>query len=359
MGNEATKKKQEQTSAEVVAINEKPIRHVGSDDGHFGIKIVTEDAEGKMAQYFVPSRVAEGASLISLGESENSLYQVQDGRTYTVSASLPHVDTRFSGYAYSDINRVLNHHALIVAGLAGEHVSVVTGLPVADYFAGSVPNEEFIERKVKNLLDNPVENRNDNIKCAKIVAHSVQAEAIAAFYDLLINADGSINQGIQELVESGSIAIIDIGGKTTDFAVVVNGGTNIDPTRSGTSPLGALSLNEAVYNALKLKFKVDALTPVQVDRAVMTGTLRAFGKDNDCSEIVKEEKTLLASQIIEATKRKMRDGADLERVFFVGGGSLLLKDQLKDLYPHAEFVADPQFSNGRGMFKIAKYMIAE
>jgi plasmid segregation protein ParM len=99
------------------------------------------------------------------------------------------------------------------------------------------------------------------------------------------------------------------------------------------------------------------LSSVQVEKAVMTGVLRVFGKDNDCSAIIDHEKEVLADQIIVATKRKMRDAADLEKVYFVGGGSLLLHKQLRDLFPHAEFVSDPQFSNARGMYKIAKYLL--
>lgn len=357
MGVAKDKKNEDQASAEVVTMANHPIRCAGVDDGHFGIKIVTDGPDGKLKQSYVPSRVAAGASLIALSDNEDNLYTADDGQDYTVSSTMPHIDTRFPDYALSDINRVLVHHGLIVAGLGGENVRVVSGLPVEDYFVGSKPNADFIKRKVRNLLEKKVTNRNPNVVCANIVGHSVQAEAIAAFYDLLINADGSVNAEIKELVEGGSIGFIDVGGKTTDFAVVVNGGTSIDPARSGTSLLGALSLNIAVEQALKAEFNVSALTPAQVEQAVATGEFKVFGKVHPCSKIVDHEKTLLADQIIVSTKRKMRDASDLEKVFFVGGGSELLKDQLKDLFPHAEFVADPQYANARGMFKIAKHMM--
>jgi plasmid segregation protein ParM len=58
---------------------------------------------------------------------------------------------------------------------------------------------------------------------------------------------------------------------------------------------------------------------------------------------------------VQELKRRVRDGADLEAVYFVGGGSQLLEVQMKDLYPHAVFVPDPQNANARGNWKAAKF----
>lgn len=326
---------------------------VGGDDGHFGIKIVTED----WTQIYVPSKVANGAQVISIGESaDDNMYDTEEGQCYTVSEELPPIDTRFGDYGLSEINRVLVHHGLIKAGLGGKNVKIVTGLPVSDYYVGNARNTEFIERKVSSLLDRKVKNRNPEIECANIVAHSVVSEAIAAFFDLLINKDGSYNEEIMGMIKEGPIGIVDIGGKTTDSAVIINGGKDVDAGRSGTDPLGALSLNASIEARLKKQFALDSLTTARVERAVMTGKLRIYKEDKDVADLVNEEKRALASQIIAAIKRKFRDAADLEGVFFVGGGSLLLKEQLADLYPHAQIVEDPQFANARGMLKIAKFI---
>jgi len=340
------------TDAEVVQLHPSDVVDVGVDDGHFGVKVFSEFGET-----YLPSRVAAGAHIISLDDGgDDNLYEA-GGQSYTVSDTLPSIDTRFADYGTSDINRVLVHHALIKAGLGGRNVRIVTGLPVADFYVANKPNQEFIARKVASLADGKVANKNPDIHCARIIGNAVQPEAIAAFYDLLIGSDGKVNKEIQELIREGSVGIIDIGGKTTDCAVVINQGRGIDPARSGTSNIGALSLNKAVEQRLKDEYKLDQLSQVQVDKAVMTGSFRVFGKDNDCSAIVDDEKGALASQIIVDTKRKMRDGADLEKVFFVGGGALLLRKQLEGLYPHAVFVENPQFSNARGMWKIARFVM--
>ena len=327
-------------------------RYVGADDGHYGIKLVTDDGQ----QIYVPSRIVRGAELISLGEAEDNVYETEGGDQYAVSPTLPFMDTTFRDYAVSDLNRVLIHHALVKAGLGGQRVSIVTGLPVADYYVANQPNREFIQRKIDNLLGRPVFNKNDNVTLAHVVKHNVVSEAIAAFFDLLLDDQGNQRENIAALVQDGALGFVDIGGKTTDSAVIINGGSTVDGRRSGTDNLGGLSLHRAVEQRLKQHFKVGALTPAKVDQAVRTGVVKLYGKDLECAEIVNEEKAALAQQIIAATQRKIGDGADLERVYFVGGGAALLRDHLKDLFPHGEFVEDPQFANARGMLKAAKYL---
>lgn len=333
------------------AIAETP-RYAGVDDGHFGIKIVDENG----GQFYLPSRVAEGAQVISLSGDEDNVWDTQEGQTYTVSDSLAGIDTRFSDYGLSDINRVLVHHALYKAGYGGQSVRIVTGLPVNDYYVGHEQNADFIRRKVDNLAKLTATNRNQTVAMAKITGHAVVSEAIAAFFDLLFNMDGTVNEAFHQVVQAGPIGILDVGGKTTDSAVIINGGKGIDASRSGTSKIGALSLNQGLENRIKSLMGVAQLTPTQIESAARTGMVRMFGKETDVSEIVNEEKRILADQIVAEAKRKMRDGADLECVYFVGGGSLLLREQLADLYPHAVFVDDPQFANARGMLKIAKYV---
>ncbi|ODP35154.1 hypothetical protein A9762_11805 [Pandoraea sp. ISTKB] len=330
------------------------VYRVGVDDGHNGIKIVTE--EGKAIH--LPSRVVSAGELIALGDSGENIYEVASGAKFAVSASLPYVDTTFADYATSDINRVLVHHGLVLAGLGGKRVSIVTGLPVEDYYVANKPNRIFIDRKVANLVGGgaAVSNANPAIQCAHIESHRVVSEGIAAFFDLLFDDDGNERESVVGQVERGSIAIVDIGGKTTDTAVLINGGSSIDARRSGTDRLGALSLHSAVLNALKAKHSLSSLLPSQVDVAVNTGKVRFFGQEVDCADVVDAEKAVLAAQIIEAMNRKLRDGSDLEAVYFVGGGSALLRKQLEGLYPHAIFVEDPQFANARGMLKAAKFV---
>lgn len=324
---------------------------VGIDDGRFGIKIVTSDGE-----WLIPSRVSSGANAMSLSEGgDDTMYLIPGtNERYTVSDQVSSIDMRFPDYQVSPVNRVLINHALIKAGLGGRNVRIVAGLPISDFFLANKENEQLIKRKTESIRDNPVTNMNTDVSCANIVQVAVVSEAIAAFFDLRFDKDGKKDLAFESVINAGPIAIVDIGGETTDIAVIENSGRRVDSARSGSPRVGALSLNDAVEQRLKEKFKIDQINPIQVCKAVESGELRLFGKSNDCSDIIAEEKKKLAEQIASEVHRRIRDGADLEKIYFVGGGSLLLLNELKSLYPHSEFVANPQFSNARGMLKIAQ-----
>lgn len=328
------------------------INFIGVDDGRFGIKVVTGDGK----ELYVPSRVSSGAQVMSIAGDDDSMYLTEEGNTYTVSENLSAIDTRFADYDHSDIVRVLVNHALIKAGYAGKQVKIVTGMPVGAYFNGMSVNDDLIERKRGNLLKKKATNRNPNIKSPEILNVSVAPEAIAAFFDLLIDMNGEVNASIEKMAAAGPIGIVDIGGETTDTAVIINAGKAIDNARSGTAKIGTLSLAEAVKLRLQQKFNIDAINPAKLEQAVSSGQFALYGTQHDVNDLLGEEKTVLAAQIIEEMKRKLRDASDLEAVFFVGGGALLLKEQIKNQFQHAQIVDGAQFSNARGMYKIAKFV---
>ncbi|WP_432262854.1 plasmid segregation protein ParM domain-containing protein [Cupriavidus sp. TMH.W2] len=332
-----------------------PPAFVGIDDGHYGIKAVT-DAFGELRSVYVPSRIATG-TMVDLGtKAEDNCYRDADGRTFTVSAQLPFTDTRLGTYALSTENHVLIHHALIQLGLAGREVRIATGLPVSDFYLNGKTNDDFIQRKIEALANATLRNANDSVPLARIVGHTVYSEAIAAFYDCAVDEQGDEVTALMDQAENGPIAFVDIGGGTTDVAVVLNGGSSVDTDRSGSARLGGLSLNAAVENGIKAAKGWKSLTPKQVDAAIETGTVRALGADHDFSELVRYEKEQLAKKIIAELAKRVGDGADLEAVYFVGGGTKLLHEQLNNLYPHAVFVGDPQYANSNGLWKAVKYL---
>ena len=66
----------------------------------------------------------------------------------------------------------------------------------------------------------------------------------------------------------------------------------------------------------------------------------------------------LANKITNQVKHKIRNTSDVSLIAFIGGGSLTLKTQLKDLYSPelVRFVRDPIYANARGMLKLLKYL---
>lgn len=330
---------------------------VGVDDGHYAVKVVTED--GRM--FSVPSRAKSGRHLISIQSIADdgvdaAIYETDEGAVYTVHEHLSDFeDTRFKDYPVSPLNRVLVHHALRKAGFGGQSVNIATGLPVSYYYVGNEPNTALIDGKTDNIRKGVSCNTGD---CALVATNVVTTEAIAAYFDQIMDMDGNPT-AVYEEGRDTSVGIIDIGGKTTDCAVILPGGQNVDTMRSGSSDVGVLSLNDRVRAALMTHFNFDQVPSRHIEQAVSKGVIKVYGKDEPVKGLVEKAKLELADQIMSIVRSKIGSGKDLDWVLFVGGGSIVMRDQLEKHFPHARFPDHPEYANARGMLKIAKYVFGE
>jgi plasmid segregation protein ParM len=340
------------TNTEAASQAAAPIKFVGVDDGHYAVKVVTDDGQ----MFSIPSRARSGKHLIAWqgpSDSDGGIYRTEEGGLYTVHEHLnDEEDTRFRDYPTSQLNRVLVHHALRRAGLAGQHVNICTGLPVSYYYIGGEKNQALIDGKEQNLRKGVTAEHGE---CAIIDDNTVTTEAIAAYFDQIMNMDGTETSVCGE-VEHASVGVVDVGGKTTDSVVVLPGGMQIDNARSGSTDIGVLKLNDTIDAALRTKFKFDMVPKSMTESAIATNTIKVYGKVEDVTSIVREAKAELAEGILSNVRTKIGSGRDLEWVLFVGGGSIVMREQLASHFPHARFPDRPEMANARGMFKIAKYI---
>jgi len=331
--------------------------YVGVDDGHYAVKIVTEDGQ----MYTVPSRAKAGKHLISLSTagssaSDGGIYTTEEDQTFTVSSHLSEPDdTRFRDYPKSMLNRVLVHHGLRVAGYSGKDVNIATGLPVSYYYNGGSANDDLIQAKVKNLSKGVSADDGDS---ARIVTNFVTTEAIAAYFNEMIGMDGQPTE-IAAQIERSTVGVIDVGGKTTDCAVILPGGTQVDTARSGSSDVGVLTLNDRIEAALRAKFDFDRVPPTMVESAVSSGVVKVYGKEQSVLDIVNAEKEKLAAQIMSTVRAKIGSGMDLDFILLVGGGTIVLREQLTRHFPNCRIPEHAEYANAMGMLKIAKYVIGQ
>ncbi len=325
---------------------------VGVDDGHYAVKVVTEDGQ----MFSIPSRARSGKHLTAwqgTSESDGGIYRTEEGGLFTVHEHLSDSDdTRFRDYPLSPLNRVLVHHALRRAGLGGQRVNICTGLPVSYYYVGGEKNQVLIDGKEQNLRKSVSAEHGE---CAVIDGNTVTTEAIAAYFDQIMNMDGSETDVYGE-VEKAMVGVVDVGGKTTDSVVVLPGGMQIDNARSGSTDIGILNLNDTIEAVLRTKFNFDRVPVSMIEDAISTGSIKEYGKRHDVTDIVRKAKEDLADGILANVRAKIGTGRDLEWVLFVGGGSMVMREQLARNFPHARFPDRPEMANARGMFKIAKYV---
>ena len=325
---------------------------IGLDDGYAFTKIALPD--GRLIA--IPSRARIGHSNVTwLNGSEQRVFEYETDDTLFAVGEVDGEPTHFDGYPFSGLNRAIVQHALQEAGLAGQSVHAVSGLPVSSFYLKDGDQRlELIERKRASLKQavQPVDGRLP----AAIAFHEVIPEALAAWYDHIISeANGGVQLEAERL--SVPVAVIDIGGRTTDFVVVTDQAVRHDS--SGSLRCGLLDLKRQVASAIRAKFDLEELSERATDDAVRSGSVRLFGKTHDVAEIVRDARRELVQRLHAETQRQLGRGAELERILFVGGGAVALAEDIRDWFPNQTIAPHPAFANARGMLKYLRYVCQE
>lgn len=325
---------------------------VAIDDGYAQTKLygapLTEGGEAvklSMRSSVRPGRY--GLGTIS-GMGSVGAYETEEGDHYTVSKDIEAEDTRFDGFHTSPMNRVLVQHALVSAGYGGKELDIITGLPVADFFFEGEKDHDKIEAKTLNLMKK-VKLTSSSDPVGKVGSVRVGCQAVAAWVDHVL--DDNLEE-VQDM--AGATAIVDIGGRTTDVAVVV-GGSSIDHSKSGTENIGVLDVYEAVGRSIRQKFRTrDKFPLAEMDRAVRTRSIRLWNQEHDIEEIVKQTVREFEGKIAREVERRLGSGSMLSSIVFVGGGGALFKT-IANHFPNGVMAEDPEFANARGLYKYARY----
>jgi plasmid segregation protein ParM len=325
---------------------------IGLDDGYAFTKVALPD--GRLIA--IPSRARIGRSNVTwLNGSEQRVFEYETDGTLFAVGEVDGEPTHFDGYPFSGLNRAIVQHALHQAGLGGQSVHAVSGLPVSSFYLKDGGQRlELIERKRASLKQavQPIDGRLP----AAVAFHDVIPEALTAWYDHIISeANGGVQLEAERL--GVPVAVIDIGGRTTDFVVVADQAVRHDS--SGSLRCGLLDLKRQVASAIRAKFDLEELSERATDDAVRSGSVRLFGKTHDVAELVRHARRELVQRLHAETQRQLRRGAELERILFVGGGAVALAEDIRDWFPNQAIAPHPAFANARGMLKYLRYVCQE
>ena len=344
---------------------------VGQDDGHETHKTCFGwDKETNTYQYgYTKSRAVDGwQQVMSVGSETGTggAYET-DGQRFTVAGQqslLRTIDTRMDGYASSHLNRTLVNHSLAACGLGNKSIYLVTGLPVDQYYKNGIPNQELIGQKIESL-SKPVTRMGKGPDLPIIVKQGVISEAIAAFYDSLIQPDGTYNKEIETLIARRPVAVIDLGGKTLDIVVVAENVSSVYSDKSGTANIGVLHLIDKVADRIKSEFDFNSNPPIPfVEEACRTKKYDVFGNQVDVTHIIEAACTDYLTQVRSYFVSKVGDGSDLGAVLFVGGGTALIRsvlgeDAFASIYKGKRIIAvQPEYANARGMWKYGMFILS-
>lgn len=343
--------------------------YVGLDDGNFNTKgvaileidgvrqepiflsIPTRIALGTITQVNGLSGVSNAANIYDFNGTKYTVFEADDKSVYSNI-----IDPRNLVYHESVENVIMVKHALKLMGIDESfELCLVTGLPFRDYFSfdGTV-NKENQSKKIENFsLKWDLVECMDNSKSPRISTHNILSEGAGAYLNEMFEYSGteSINRVTTEL-NRGPVSFVDIGGRTIDIVTFTKDGKNIINEYSDTSEYGALDLSNEVAKEIKHSLKIKTnLLPDKIDEAIRTGKYYARGQDYDVSEIVTAAKQTFCSRLELEIKRILKQADDIGLIVFVGGGSLLVKEQLEDIYEQSYFIENPDLANAKGFLK--------
>lgn len=320
------------------------------DDGYAQTKVYGERPDGTVGKYHMRSSVRPGRYGVGSisGDGFMGLYDTEEG-PFTASEDVEAESTQFDNFHTSTMNRVLVNHGLVGAGYGGMEVDIITGLPVADFFGADGAKDEAKIALKKANLQKPVQLVSGSSKVAVLKKITVGCQAVAAYIDYALDDD--LNE-IQDV--DGAVAIVDIGGRTTDIATVI-GGSRIDHARSGTANIGVLDVYKAVKQGIWAREKIRDDFPINViDKAVREGFIKLYGQKMDVTDIVANVVAEYQAKLAREIERSISTGAAMNAVVFVGGGSALFKDIAKT-FRNGHMAEDPEFANARGLYKYVRY----
>lgn len=344
---------------------------LGIDDGHGGTKLFAGlDENGKEIKLTIPS-IAYSGKVLNGDPDEVDHYVVQvGGNLYTVgkkiNSSAP-LDTRTDEYPTSEYNKALIYQAIktyadIVGAPDGSRFAIATSLPVSRYYtAERSKNMHLIDKKTDFLLNQDIcfnlkDNRN-GLKPHKIEKHIVKCEAQTAFFNEIIDIHGNPSENAK-LFMASECAVVDIGGKTTDIVVTLEGGNMIDALRSTSSDLGVLSIKERIADLI-MESGVKKVNANWLDYALESGSgMYGIGAPKDITPYIKQAKNEFMIKLNNFVSKNIGDGDDLALIVFCGGGAAFLQEEINMKWnaPNVKIAESPEYANAKGLYKLAKYM---
>lgn len=315
---------------------------VAVDDGHNDTKCIVRKGNDIVKIRFESNAKPGSAALAGLsGEVVSDVYET-GGQRYTVAPRRllsDGLDTRTADFPLSPFNRILVAHALKKIGLdETSKVSLATGLPLKEWIAEN--RESRIEQKISNIAE-PVKSL-DGWQRPEIVSQIVLPEALSAYMH-------GVTSGLLE--SDKSVAIVDIGGRTMDIAIIKvdRGKPMIDRARSGSEEIGALNIRDRLRSLMVQKFELDVVDEMLIDQAMDHGEILLFNRKTDCRDLINNAVNDVKTQAMNAAKHRIGKGAELQAVWLVGGGSQRI--DLREAWPHSLRVDEPEFANAMGMLK--------
>lgn len=327
---------------------------VAIDDGYaqYNAAVLTLTKNGdeyvpRIVELVMPALARRGQHLNSSIGGVSGLYGTYDsGEQYSVH---PHIsepeDTRNDEYPVSTLSLCLTHAVLDKLGLQGKDCAIATGLPLEVFMDGeSGKNDKLISKKVNNLKRD-VYITNESKPSANILFVGVYPEAIAGMLDYMINELGGKKENIDP---SLTRLAIDIGGNTTDLAIILEGGIVGSKL---TLKQGVKHVKDKLRKLLLVRFDYEP-DDYLLEQALTEGVVSFFGGDEvDVTLEVADAVGFVMNPVMAQIDSFKKSYPSLREIVGFGGGVALMEGVIRDKYPNIIIMENPSGANARGILK--------
>jgi plasmid segregation protein ParM len=232
-----------------------------------------------------------------------------------------------------------NHDLLILTAArllgTGSGATLVVGLPVAYYRA----QKDVLRRHLEALhaevsVDGLPFGR---VSFGKVVVYPQAAGALLT---------------VADLPENGLVCLVDVGHKTTDYVTVEIKASQGKPVSSlcGSVEHGVFQVLEAV--AAEFEAKTGAPLDVNMAANLAAASKTVFrGREIDLTDAVVAARKSAARAIADRVLAALGPKGDFVAKFYLAGGGILALPELKEMFPGAEVLPDPQWANAEGFLR--------
>ena len=220
--------------------------------------------------------------------------------------------------------------------------NVITGLPV-DYYSNFRDDwTELMLGMHAVKIDNGQQEKSKIIKIEKL---QIIPQPFGTLYDKILNNEGEIKD---ESYNDLKIGIVDIGFKTSDFAVADN--LEFIDKLSSSSEIAMSTAFNFLTERFREKYLINKEN-YELDRVVETGILRVAGEEINVEEHINEAFSIVANKI--ATEiNNIWDKRELDKIILTGGGGEAISKFVLPKFGNMELVKGAQFANVRGYQKL-------
>lgn len=192
-------------------------------------------------------------------------------------------------------------------------------------------------------------------------------EGLGGWANVVLARDGRQLQRLD--LNSGNALIVDIGGGTTDFIAIAEGGV-VDYSLQHSLPLGILDVLSDFENSIRannrdfFKSAAKGLRPERVRDALRTGRFEGGGKPLSCEAEAKAAVSVLLNRFSEAYQQRAGGPTRWDTVIATGGGVGAIYERLLPVLDHGNVVTAEtldciHLANVRGGSKLYNLFEAE